>query len=68
MEFGGASTGGATVRWYSSGTDFLMDMGWTWIGTLAESDYIELYVMQNNGDDQTLYRSTWMAGFRLIGV
>ena len=65
---GGNTIGSATMKWYSSGTNVSMDMGWTWIGTLAESDYIELYVMQNNGDDQTLYRSTWMAGFRLIGV
>ena len=65
---GSASVGSATIRWYSVGTDKTMDFGWTWIGTLAESDYIELYVMQGNGDDQTLYRQTWLAGFKLIGV
>ena len=65
---GGASTGSSTLRWYSGGSNQEMDAGWTWVGTLAESDYIELYVIQNNGDTQTLYRETWLAGYRLIGV
>jgi len=65
---GSWAVGSATLKWDSAGANKSMDMGWTWIGTLEESDYIELYVAQYNGDDQTLYRRTWMAGFRLIGV
>jgi len=65
---GGTSTGSSTLRWYSGGSNQEMDAGWTWVGTLAESDYIELYVLQNNGDTQTLYRETWLAGYRLSGV
>ena len=65
---GGASTGSSTVRWYSGGANFQADMGFTWIGDLAAADYIELYVQQTNGDSQTLYRTTWLAGYKLIGV
>ena len=65
---GGASTGSSTVRWYSVGSNLDMDMGFTWIGDLAAADYIELYVQQTNGDSQTLYRTTWLAGYKLIGV
>ena len=65
---GGASTGSSTVRWYSGGANFQMDMGFTWIGNLTATDYIELYVMQTNGDSQTLYKDTWFAGYKLIGV
>ena len=35
---------------------------------LNATDYIELYVNQTNGDSQTLYRDTWLAGFKLNGV
>ena len=65
---GGASTGSSTVRWYSVGSNLDMDMGFSWIGDLAAADYIELYVQQTNGDSQTLYRTTWLAGYKLIGV
>jgi len=65
---GGASTGSSTVRWYSVGSNLDMDMGFSWIGDLAATDYIELYAMQTNGDTQTLYRQTWFAGYKLIGV
>ena len=65
---GGTSTGSSTVRWYSVGSNLDMDMGFSWIGDLAAADYIELYVQQTNGDSQTLYRTTWLAGYKLIGV
>ena len=65
---GGASTGSQTVRWYSGGANFQMDMTFTTILDLSATDYIELYVMQTNGDTQTLYRDTWFAGYKLNGV
>ena len=65
---GGASTGSQTVRWYSGGANFQMDMTFTTILDLNATDYIELYVMQTNGDTQTLYRDTWFAGYKLSGV
>ena len=65
---GGASTGSQTVRWYSGGANFQMDMGFNTILDLNATDYIELYVNQTNGDSQTLYRDTWLAGFKLNGV
>lgn len=65
---GGASTGSQTVRWYSGGANFQMDMTFTTILNLSATDYIELYVMQTNGDTQTLYRDTWFAGYKLSGV
>ena len=45
-----------------------MDMTFTTILDLSATDYIELYVMQTNGDTQTLYRDTWFAGYKLNGV
>jgi hypothetical protein len=66
---GSSSTGESTLRWYASGTGGqTMDAGWTWVGNLVATDYIELYVMQTNGNSQTLYRSSWMCGYKLIGV
>ena len=65
---GGSSTGSTTWRWYSGGANFQMDMGFNTILDLNATDYIELYVNQTNGDSQTLYRDTWLAGFKLNGV
>jgi len=65
---GGTSTGSQTLRWYSVGTNLDADIGWTSVLNLNAGDYIELYVMQTNGDTQTLYRETWLAGYKLNGV
>ena len=65
---GGASTGSATVRTYINGGNRDVDKGWTWIANLSAGDYIEFYINQNNGDNQTLYRESWLSGHRLIGV
>ena len=65
---GGSSTGSATVRTYLNGSNRDVDKGWTWIANLSAGDYIEFYINQNNGDNQTLYRESWLSGHRLIGV
>ena len=65
---GGSSTGSATVRTYTNGANRDVDKGWTWIANLSASDYIEFYINHDNGDNQTLYRESWLSGHRLIGV
>jgi len=65
---GGSTTGSASVRVMSGGTNQEVDIGWSWIGDLSAGDYIEYYVNQNNGDNQTLYRESWFSAQRLIGV
>jgi len=65
---GSTSTGSATVRKYTNGSNRDVDIGWTWVADLSAGDYIEYYVNQNNGDNQTLYRESWLSGQRLIGV
>ena len=65
---GGSSTGSATVRTYTNGSNRDVDKGWTWIANLSASDYIEFYINHNNGDNQTLYRESWLSGRRLIGA
>tara|TARA_R100000234_G_scaffold117875_1_gene97129 strand:- start:617 stop:1159 length:543 start_codon:yes stop_codon:yes gene_type:complete len=65
---GGSTTGSSSVRVMSSGTNQEVDIGWSWIGDLSAGDYIEYYVNQNNGDNQTLYRESWLSGQRLIGA
>ena len=68
----GSALGGSTFRETGSNSSQQVDNSSTIVVNLSASDYIELYVNQNTGGNQTLYGpgngDTSLTGYKLIGV
>ena len=68
----GSSVGGSTFRETGSNSSQQVDNSSTIVINLSAGDYIEFYVNQNTGSNQTLYGpgngDTSLTGYKLIGI